>query len=168
MLLALGQFVFSTLSAPFNEMQRRRSWKHASSSRVGARDARQYTGEGDDTYTIRGMIATGVLGTPASIDMLAQMAGTGDAYVLVDGRGTVYGVYVIDEISETQSYHTILGVPQKIEFSLTITRVDDRMLSATVDGGAPTSAPTDGSLDSAPVPATPPYVKPKKPKAKKK
>jgi phage protein U len=167
-MLSLGQFVFSTLSAPFNEMQRRRSWKYATSSRVGARDARQYTGEGDDTFTIQGMIATGALGTPVSLDMLAEMASTGDANVLVDGRGIVYGVYVIDDLQETQTYHTILGVPGKIEFTLTITRVDDRALSASVDGGAPTTAPTDGSLDSAPVPATPPYVKPKKPKAKKK
>ncbi|ETP61501.1 oxidoreductase [Burkholderia dolosa PC543] len=148
-------------------MQRRRSWKYASNSRVGARNARQYTGEGDDTFTLQGMIATGVLGSPISMDLLAEMASTGDAYVLVDGRGVVYGAYEIDELNETHSYFTILGVPQKIEFTLTITRVDDRALAASVDGGSATSEPTNGSLDKASPGATPPYVKPKKPKAKK-
>lgn len=101
------------------------------------------------------------------MDLISEMANTGDAYVLVDGRGVVYGAYVIDELHETHSYFTILGVPQKIEFTLTITRVDDRALAASVDGGAATSEPTTGSLDKAPAGATPPYVKPKKPKAKK-
>ncbi|WP_255213507.1 phage tail protein, partial [Burkholderia pseudomallei] len=39
-------------SAPFRELQRRRTWKHPTSSRVGARDGRQFAGVGDDTITL--------------------------------------------------------------------------------------------------------------------
>lgn len=59
------------------------------------------------------------------------MADTGEAYVLVDGAGNVYGAYVIAELNETQSYHTADGTPRRIEFQLTIERVDDDVLRTT-------------------------------------
>lgn len=131
MMMALDQFVFSLATAPFRELQRQRSWKHRTSSRVGARDASQYTGPGDDTITLNGTVAqTESFGSIASIKQLGQMGDTGDAYVLVDGTGNVYGAYVIDGLSETQTFHTKEGTPRKIEFALTLKRVDDDALAA--------------------------------------
>ncbi len=57
------------------------------------------------------------------------MGDAGDAYVLVDGAGNVYGAFTIDSLNETQTYHTAEGIPRKIEFSLTLKRVDDEALS---------------------------------------
>ncbi|WP_244146567.1 phage tail protein [Paraburkholderia sp. BCC1876] len=57
------------------------------------------------------------------------MGDAGDAYVLVDGAGNVYGAFTIMTQTETQTYHTPEGIPRKIEFSLTLKRVDDEMLS---------------------------------------
>ncbi|OMZ33112.1 phage tail protein [Burkholderia pseudomallei] len=131
MLMSLDQFVFSLTSAPFRELQRRRTWKHPTSSRVGARDGRQFAGVGDDTITLNGLVAPETFGSVASIRELAAMADTGEAYVLVDGAGNVYGAYVIAELNETQSYHTADGTPRRIEFQLTIERVDDDVLRTT-------------------------------------
>ena len=132
MMMSLDQFVFSLATAPYRELQRQRSWKHRTSSRVGARDASQFTGAGDDTITLAGMVAPdNAIGTIASIDELAKMGDTGDAYVLVDGIGNVYGAFVIDSLNETATYHTKEGIPRKIEFSLTLRRVDDDALSTT-------------------------------------
>ncbi|MCF2135170.1 MULTISPECIES: phage tail protein [Mycetohabitans] len=128
MLMSLDQFVFSLSSAPFHELQRRRTWKHRTSSRVGARDARQFTGTGEDTITLNGLVAPEMIGTIASIRELAAMAHTGDAYALVDGAGHVYGAYVIAALDETQTYHAADGTPRKIEFRLTLERVDDDAL----------------------------------------
>lgn len=131
MMMALDQFVFSLATAPFHELQRRRSWKHRISSRIGARDASQYTGPGDDTITLNGTVAFAEsIGSLVSIDQLAKMGDIGDAYVLVDGVGNVYGAYVIDGLDENQRYHTPEGIPRKIEFTLTLTRVDDDALLA--------------------------------------
>lgn len=126
MMMALGQFVFSLQTAPFGELQRRRTWKHTTSSRIGTRDASQFTGAGDDTFTLSGMVAQAEsIGTIASIDKLATMGDAGDAYVLVDGIGHVYGCYIIEGLDETKKYFTSWGIARKIEFNLTLKRVDD-------------------------------------------
>ncbi|WP_459906939.1 phage tail protein [Caballeronia sp. HLA56] len=130
MMMSLGQFLFSLRSAPLKELQRQRNWKHRTSSRVGARDASQYVGVGDDTITLNGMVAQdNSIGTIASLTELAKMGDSGDAYVLVDGSGTVYGAFVIESLNETASYHTVAGVARKIEFNLSIKRVDDDVLA---------------------------------------
>lgn len=131
MMMALDQFVFSLATAPYRELQRRRNWKHRTSSRVGARDASQYTGPGDDTITLNGTVAYAEsIGSLVSIRLLADMGDVGDAYVLVDGVGNVYGAYVIEGLDENQTYHTPEGIPRKIEFTLTLRRVDDDALLA--------------------------------------
>lgn len=128
MLMSLDQFVFSLTTAPFRELQRQRSWKHPKKSRIGARDSRQYTGQGDDTITLNGLVAPETIGSIASISELAAMADTGEGYALVDGIGNVYGAYIITGLNETQTYHTAEGIPRKIEFALTLERVDDDVL----------------------------------------
>lgn len=130
MMFSLDQFVFSLKTAPFKELQRQRNWKHRTSSRVNARDASQFTGLGDDTITLNGMVAPESIGSIASLDQLATMADIGAAYVLVDGIGTVYGAFIIESLNETQSYHTAEGVPRKIEFNLSLKRVDDDMVES--------------------------------------
>ncbi|MBB5447072.1 MULTISPECIES: phage tail protein [unclassified Paraburkholderia] len=162
--LCLGQFVFSISTALFHELQRKRNWKHAKNSRVGARDANQYNGPGDDSITIAGVIAPGQLGTAASLDMLTDMADTGAGYVLVDMLGNVHGVFTIGSLDETQTYHDVIGIAQKIDFTLTLDRVDDLALTGATaaSGVAATGARPAGSLDAAPVPDAPAYVKPKK------
>jgi uncharacterized protein len=131
MMMCLGQFVFSLRTAPFKELQRQRSWKHRTNSRVGARDASQFTGVGDDTITLSGMVAEdNSIGSTASLDELVEMADKGDAYVLVDGLGHVYGAYIFESLNETASYHTVHGEPRMIEFNLSIKRVDDDALSS--------------------------------------
>jgi phage protein U len=128
MLLSLDQFVFSLTTAPFHELKRRRNWKHPKKSRIGVRDSRQYTGQGDDVITLDGLIAPDQIGTSTSLDQLVEMANAGEAYVLVDGLGTVYGAYVIIGLDETRRYFTRDGAARKIEFTLTLECVDDDAL----------------------------------------
>ena len=130
MMMSLDQFVFSLRTVPYKELLRQRTWKHRTNSRVGARDASQFTGVGDDTITLNGMIAPETIGSIVSLERLAAMGDVGDAYVLVDGTGNVYGAFVIDSLNETATYHTKEGVPRKIEFNRTLKRVDDSMLLA--------------------------------------
>ena len=131
MRMSLDQFVYALAKAPYRELQRQRNWKHRTSSRVGVRDASQFTGAGADTITLNGLLAPeNGIGEVASLDKLAMMGDSGDAYVLVDGIGNVYGAFIIDTLNETATYHTREGIPRKVEFSLTLKRVDDTLLSA--------------------------------------
>ncbi|AXE93978.1 phage tail protein [Paraburkholderia terricola] len=129
MMMSLGQFVFSLSTLAYQELQRRTSWKHASTSRVGGRNARQFTGPGDDTITLTGWFAPDQgIGKLSSLDELRTMADEGDAYALVDGTGTVYGAFVIEGLDEGQSLHQKDGTPRRVEFTLNLTRVDDGLV----------------------------------------
>ena len=91
MLLALGLFAFSIDTLAFDEIARRADWRHATSPRIGARDATQFTGPGVETIALPGSVYLEIADGRVSIDELRRMADTGDAWSLVDGRGYVYG-----------------------------------------------------------------------------
>ena len=54
MLLALGQFVFELDTLAYQDFKRSNDWRHASNSRVGARNAYQFVGVGEDTISLSG------------------------------------------------------------------------------------------------------------------
>jgi phage protein U len=124
-MLAFGPFAFGMATAAYSELQRQMQFKHAAAVRVNARDAYQFVGPGTETLTVSGLVAPEVTGTLASITQLEDMGRGGLSYVLVDGAGYVYGVYYIDSLQTTQSYHHPDGTPRKVEFSLTLGRSDD-------------------------------------------
>jgi phage protein U len=66
MMMILGMFVFSLPTLAYHELQRQTEWKHASTARVGLRDAHQYVGPGDDTITLSGWVAPELTGSPPS------------------------------------------------------------------------------------------------------
>lgn len=147
MLMALGLFVFGINTAAYQELSRQTSWRHTSNSRVGARSAYQFVGPGDDTITLSGWIAPGQMGLAMSIGMLRDMGDTGKAWTLVDGLGLFHGIYVITDLTETGSYFNKFGQARKIEFSLSLTRIDednpDNMLG---DLKLPSFGPTGATL----------------------
>ncbi|MGO1068392.1 phage tail protein [Lysobacter sp. CA199] len=125
MMMALDTFVFSLPTLAYDQLQRSTSWRHPASERVGARAARQYVGPGDDTIRLSGLIAPELTGTPASLDVLRAMADDGRPYALVEGTGIVHGAFVIGDINETRSLFFADGAARRIEFDMTLVRVDD-------------------------------------------
>lgn len=125
MLLALGMFVFGMDSLVYNQIQRRRGWRHPTNDRVGARPAGQFAGPGEDVITLPGVLAPGLTGRREALDELAAMADAGEAYTLVDGDGEHFGAYVITDLDETRRHITIDSQPRLIDFTLTLKRMDD-------------------------------------------
>ena len=123
MMMALGLFVFSIDTLAYQELQRRSSWKHATTSLVGARDASQYLGPGEDVITLTGNVVP-EFGRLAGLDELRSMADQGLAWALVEGAGRIYGAFVITDMQETKSLFFVDGMPRKTEFSVTLRRVD--------------------------------------------
>lgn len=123
-MLCLGLFVFSLNTLAYQELQRRTAWKHPTQSIVGGRDASQFLGPGEDTITLSGSMVPEFAGQPASLDELRRMANTGQAWALVEGSGTVYGAFVILDLQETKTLFYVDGTPRKIEFTLSLRRVD--------------------------------------------
>lgn len=131
MMLSLGLFVFGMDTAAYQELQRQTDWKHASTPRVGARDAYQFTGQGEDSITLSGWIAPELTGTIQSIEDLREMGDTGKAWVLVEGTGAIYGTYFIASLKEGKTEFYGDGTPRKVDFSLTLKRTDDDKRTAT-------------------------------------
>ena len=125
MMLALGMFVFSLSTAAYQELQRQTDWRHASNSRIGAAPARQFVGRGEDAITLPGVILPELAGTPLSLDALRLMANTGKAWPVVEGSGRIYGLWVIESLSETKTFFFRDGTPRRIEFTLSLKRIDD-------------------------------------------
>jgi len=125
MLLAIGLFGFSIPTMVHDDLQRRSSWTHATSQRIGARDATQFVGVGPETISIRGTAYRELSDGRASLDELRAMADTGNAWSVVDGAGQVYGAFVIQGIDEGLKEFDRDGTARKIEFSIDLLRVDD-------------------------------------------
>jgi phage protein U len=136
MLMALGQFVFQLPTLAYHELQRSTEWRHAANSRVGARDALQFIGPGEDTITLSGTLVPEIAGTLDSLRQLRAMAEAGDAYALVDGTGRVMGAWVITSLNETGSAFVDVGVARKTDFTLTLKHADDDQVQAAGGSGA--------------------------------
>ncbi|UVM06405.1 phage tail protein [Pseudomonas laurylsulfatiphila] len=138
MMLALGMFVFSLHTAAYQEMQRQTNWRHSTNSRIGTNPASQFLGLGEDAITLPGIILPELAGTVLSLDALRQMAGTGKAWPMVEGTGRLCGLWVIENLTETRTIFFPNGAARRIEFTLSLKRVDDGsvdLLGATTGAG---------------------------------
>ncbi|HBO0765377.1 TPA: phage tail protein [Pseudomonas aeruginosa] len=124
-LMAFGMFVFSLETAAYQDFQRQTEWRHGSTSRIGTNPARQFLGRGDESITLQGVLLPALAGSVLSLDTLRSMADTGKAYPLIEGTGRIYGVWVIEGLSETRTIFFGDGAARRIEFTLSLKRIDD-------------------------------------------
>lgn len=129
MMMILGMFVFSLPTLAYHELQRQTEWKHASTARVGLRDAHQYVGPGDDTITLSGWVAPELTGSLYSLDALRMMADTGKSWILIQGTGRILGSYRITSMTEGRSILDGSGGARRVEFSIALKRDDDGVLA---------------------------------------
>lgn len=119
-LMALGNFVFEISTIAYQQIDRQNSWRHPGNDPVGADPTYQFTGRGAETFSFSGVIYR-EFSNPKALDTLRDMADTGEAFALVDGTGKVFGFYVIDDLSESQSFFDAKGQALRIDFNLKIT-----------------------------------------------
>ncbi|HBO1199071.1 TPA: phage tail protein [Pseudomonas aeruginosa] len=124
-LMAFGMFVFSLETAAYQDFQRQTEWRHGSTSRIGTNPARQFLGRGDESITLQGVLLPALAGSVLSLDTLRSMADTGKAYPLIEGTGRIYGVWIIESLSETRTIFFGDGAARRIEFTLSLKRIDD-------------------------------------------
>lgn len=135
MMLALGMFVFMRQTLPHQTLQRDAEYRWPSNSRVGKRDSFQFLGPGEEKITLAGTLYPELTGGKLTMTAIRLMADKGRAWPLLDGTGTIYGMYVINNISETGSLFFADGTPRKIDFTLTLTRVDESLAALYGDIG---------------------------------
>lgn len=68
-----------------------------------------------------------ITGGRLSLLALEQMAELGKSWPLIEGSGTIYGMFVIESLSQTKTEFFESGMPRRIEFTLTLKRVDESL-----------------------------------------
>ncbi|MDY9346699.1 phage tail protein [Escherichia coli] len=109
------------------ELQYQRSWRHAANSRVNRRPSTQFLGPENDMLTLSGVLMPEITGGRLSLLALEQMAEQGKAWPLIEGSGTIYGMYVIEGLNQTKTEFFRDGMPRRIEFTLSLKRVDESL-----------------------------------------
>lgn len=122
-LLSLGMFVFGMDTLPYQALERTMRWRHEETERFLARAVSQYAGPGPDNITISGKLVPEIAGTYSSFGTITDMADTGGNWPLMDGTGSIWGNFRIDQLH--LAYQNVMagGVPRAMEFSLDLTRV---------------------------------------------
>ncbi len=125
-MLSLGSYQFSISTAAYDDFSRSTSWRWPAQDRAGRAPARQFTGKGEDTITLSGVIFA-EQGGVGQVEALRNVADTGEPQILVDQLGFIRGKWCIENITEKQSGFFSDGVARKQEFTV--------QLSAYGDGG---------------------------------
>lgn len=128
-LAALGVFVFTRQTVPFQSLDRQSSWRHPTNSVVGQMPKTQFTGKDSETVTISGRLIPEITGGTLSLAMLELMAESGAAFPLIEGANfMLMGFFVIESIQETRTELFGDGTARAIDFTLNLKRTDDSLL----------------------------------------
>lgn len=127
MMMVLGLYVFMLRTVPYQELQYQRNWRHAVNSRINRRPSTQFLGPDNDPMTLSGVLLPEITGGRLSLLALEQMAEQGKAWPLIEGSGTIYGMFVIESLNQTKTEFFESGMARRIEFTLTLKRVDESL-----------------------------------------
>lgn len=119
-MMALGDYRFSLDTAAYDQLERTHAWRWATVERIGAKSAAQYLGEGDEAIRMSGAIYPHFRGGIGQVEKLRAQASTGAPLQLVDGKGLVWGFYVVTDVTERQTIFFGNGTPRRIEFEISL------------------------------------------------
>ncbi|MRT03166.1 phage tail protein [Ewingella americana] len=127
MMLALGMFVFMLQTLPYQNLQRQTDYRWPTNDRVCLRAIPQFLGPGAEKITLSGELLPEITGGKLSLMGLHLMADQGMAWSLIGGDGTIYGMFVVESLSETYSELFADGSARRIEFTVNLLRVDESL-----------------------------------------
>ncbi len=125
-----GFFPFSLESLPYEGFSKKGSYKYGSNSRVGARDAKQFLGPGEETVILTGKLLPMITGGRNAIELLRLQASFGQGFPLIERTGRIHGNYICVNADEVARQFEHTGAPHVVDFSLEFKRVGDDMLGA--------------------------------------
>lgn len=145
-ILRLGSFIFSVSTATYERLSREDEWRWVPQERLNNTPAEQFTGWGSTTISLEGTIYP--LFTPLTVsdkngnvtivgtnqlEAIRAVANLAQPQTLVDGRGKVFGQFVIVKLHEGQEYILDNGAPRKQDFRLDIRSYGGDTVSTTMN-----------------------------------
>lgn len=128
MMMILGVFIFELRTAPYQQLSRDNTWRHSKADRVGASPRYQYIGPGEESVTLNGVLYPEITGGDISLLALRAMGYSGRAWPLIEGTGMLFGMYVITGLKQTREVFFPDGKAMKIEFTLSLKKVNESLL----------------------------------------
>lgn len=119
-MMTLGGLTFGVDTAAYQQLERATEYLWPSQERFGNAPAVQFTGTGDETITLPGVIYPEWFSNTKQVDAMRTAAAAGKPLTMIDGRGNAMGKWVITNVKETQSIFAQAGVARKQEFSLSL------------------------------------------------
>jgi hypothetical protein len=119
-LMMLGDFAFHLRTAPYEELKRLSTYRWAAQDRIGRKPAQQFLGPGAGEITLTGTILPHFNGGFDQLDTIRAAAAQGKPQLMVDGRGNVWGDWVVTQVEETATELYSDGAPRVQEFTITL------------------------------------------------
>lgn len=119
-MMMLGDYPFMLNTAAYEKLTRNSGWRWRNQARIGRTPANQYLGPEAQTISMNGMILPEFKGGQTQVTKMRAAADQGEPLILVDGRGKVWGEFVIKSLSETQSLPHANGDPRRIDFQISL------------------------------------------------
>lgn len=123
-MMVFGMFVFMLRTTPYQQLRHSQEWRHVKNERVNQSASWQYIGAGDDTVMLEGVLYPEITGGNLSLSALETIGFAGRPWPLIEGDGRIYGMYVLTRLERGKSEFDQYGNPRKIEFTLSLSRVD--------------------------------------------
>lgn len=122
MLMMIGPVQFKV--APFNatEYTRTHTASHVAKQVMGASPMMEFTGEGEESWSIRAILFPEKFGGEGTLNILSLMRKSGAPQYMLRGDGSLMGWVVIDSVSEQSSYLDASGVGRVIEVDIALRR----------------------------------------------
>jgi hypothetical protein len=117
-MMILGDYQFSIHTAAYDSLQHSTEYNWQSQQRLGRSPAQQFTGFGEETISLSGLMLPDFSGGLSQLDAMRESAALGEPLILISGNGFVMGKWCITKISNTNSNFWGNGMPRKIEFSM--------------------------------------------------
>ena len=124
-MMMLGSYPFMIETAAYEQLSRESAWRWKSQSRIGRKPAQQYLGPDAQTIRMNGYILPEFAGGQGQMAQIRSSGDKGQPLKLVDGRGFVWGDFVITSLSETQTHFSPTGLPKRIDFQITLQEYGD-------------------------------------------
>lgn len=119
-MMMLGSYPFMIDTAAYEQLSRESAWRWKAQPRIGRKPASQYLGPESHNIRMNGYVLPEFAGGQTQMDQIRASGDGGKPLKLVDGRGYVWGDFVITNLTETQSYFYPTGLPKRIDFQITL------------------------------------------------
>lgn len=124
--MILGNFRFSIKTASQNSLKRSTDYRWIKIERAGELAYFQNLGMGSEKIEIAGICYPSFTNDYTTFNEIRKIAKEGKSHVLITDEGEIIGNFVILNIVETQSFFDSDGRARKIEFQMSLEKVEDK------------------------------------------